>query len=293
MIDQAQSQLEVSRRAEVAHYRLQAAMYFSKRLDLPWASLLFAEDIEDPEWNHAASLDLGPAASNGGFDPCLAEMRRHFEDRERPLTIVGGPSCCPDLEQIPWRRLGFTSSFRQVWHFFQMEPIAAVGLGSTGEIPGVDIAPVRGDEDMRAFLDVFESVYRVDLETGEPETLAPGYSRGLLRSFHQRHSDLEVVHYLATVNGRPAGVSTSVHGLAGEIRGISGLYNLAVHPDFRRRGLGGGMVRRRAADARALGQEIVFLQTERESVERRLPRHGFRRGFETEGWTQISPKDSL
>lgn len=252
-----------------AHYRLQSALYLKERRDFPWGSVFFSEGIPDPEWNHAAALDLE------AMDWDLA--RELFRSRDLPLTLTLGP-----LTGLVWRKTGFESSFRQVWHFAHEPPGDALNLGE-----GVKIKEVCRETEMQAFLDVFTSVYSVDLETGESDPLAAGYARSLRRSFEESRDDLRVVHYLATVGDRPAGVSTSIHGLTGEFRGISGLYNLAVHEGFRQQGLGGALVRRRAADARALGQEIIFLQTERASVERRLPRHGFVKGFVTEGWTGI------
>lgn len=280
----AWSASDPKRRAEAAHYRLLSALYFKERQDLPWASVFFAKNIPDPEWNHAAALDLeSERSSPEEAEARINELRDLFRSRGLPLTLAVGPLTRPIWPATNWQNLGFEPYFRQVWHFAQQEPEAPLELSQA-----IAIKEVRQESEMQAFLDVFASVYAVDLETGEPETLPAGYAPSLLRSFQETHKDLRVVHYLATVEGRPAGVSTSIHGLAGEIQGISGLYNLAVHSDFRRQGLGGALVRRRAADARALGQEIIFLQTERESVERRLPQHGFAKGFVTRGWTSVS-----
>ena len=268
---------EALRRAERAHYLLQSAVYLRERWDLSGVSLFGAEGIPDPEWNHAALVALAPA----DLSPRLAEIRELCRARGLPAAIATGPWSEPRGLERRLRARGFAPRFRHAWYLLDPASLPAVEIP-----PGIELLVVRSAEQMRSFVETFESVYAVDLETGEPDELAPGYALALWDSFGRPRPGLEVVHYLATAAGKPAGAATSIHGREGSARGVSGLYNLAVRPEFRRRGLGAALVRRRAADALDRGQEIVFLQTERESVGRRLSGHGFERGFTTVGWVE-------
>ena len=265
-------------RAERAHYSLQSALFIRERRDLSGASLFSAGEIPDPEWNHAGLVTLDPAALAETLD--LA--REFFHARGLPAAFAVSPASEPPDLEARLADHGFAPCFRHTWHFLSGHFLSGSDPDPV-ELPGgFDVRVVESEGEMRDFVDVFERVYAVDLETGEPDE-ATGYGQALLRSFREGRPGLRVVHHLATSADEPAGVATSIHG-----ESASGLYNLAVLPGFRRRGLGGALVRRRAADALALGRKTVFLQTERKPVERRLRRHGFTKGFTTVGLVEES-----
>ena len=267
------------KRAEEAHYFLQSAVFLTGRCDLPGVSLFSADAITDPEWNHASLVDLEAA----GLSEALEVLRRHYRARGLPAAVMVSPFSKPPELDRRLRELGYLARFRHTWHFVGAGPVPPVELPAKAEI-----RPVEREQDMRHFIEVFHRVYSVDLETGRPERLCEGYRNSLMASFRGRHDGLDVVHYLALVDGTSAGVATSIHAVGNAHRGVTGLYNLAVLPRFRRCGLGAALVRRRAADALARSQSVVFLQTERESVERRLVRHGFVKGMTTTGFVERS-----
>lgn len=265
--------LDMYRRAERAHYFLQSALFFRDRRDLSGASLFSAGEITDPDWNHAGLVTIEPVH----LAEMLDQARKYFHSRGLPAAVAVSPFSAPRDLALRLRHRGFAPNFRHTWHFAgPEEAVPAVELPA-----GFEIRVVESDEDMRSVVEVFDTVYAADLETGEPVEPPKGYGTALDASFGARRAGLEVVHYLATAGGRPAGIATSIHGEA-----MSGLYNLAVLPGFRRRGLGGALVRRRAHDAIGRGQEAVFLQTERKEVERRLVRHGFTKAFTTLGFVE-------
>lgn len=268
---------ELLRRAERAHYFLQSVLFLRDRRDLSGASLFSAGRVTDPEWNHAGLVDLDPAL----LPQTLELAREYYHARGLRAAIVAGPFSQPaDLaRRLPGH--GFATKFRHVWHFLGSGPIPPARLDA-----GIEIRQVSGADEMRDFVNVFESVYSVDLETGEETEPPEGYREALEDSFRNDFPGVDVVHYLATAEGEPAGVATSIHCREGAFQGFSGLYNLAVRREFRRRGLGGALVRQRAVDAERRGQDVVFLQTERESVERRLGRHGFVKRMTTLGFVE-------
>lgn len=244
-------------RAERAHYRLQAALYLTARRDLEGVSLFASPEIPDREWNHAALVDVAAAA----WPARLAEIRRFFDRRGLPPTVVVGPFSRPLDLAARLADAGFAPSFRHDWLF---APNDAPPEAATD----VEIAAVDGEARMDAFIDVFGAVYADDPE--------PGYARALWGSIRRAG----VVHYLATVEGRPAAVASALYG-----GGACGLYNLGVLPPYRRRGLGTALTARRLADARRRGDRLVFLQTERREVARWQRRNGLVPGFATTGWT--------
>ena len=251
-------------RAERAHYRLQAALYLRRRRDLPGMSLFSAGEIPEPEWNHAALLDMDDSDLGRGLD----EARSFY--RDRPPTIAVSPFSRPADLPMRLRDEGFEPSFRHFWLVYAGSAKPPV------EAPaGIEIAVVDRPARMRAFVEVFETVYADDPEDDVSE-LSPGYARALWASY--RDGGRGVVHYLATVGGRPAAVGTLLHG-----RGFGGLYNAAVLPAHRRRGLAAALTARRVAAALDRGARVVFLQTE--ATEAWQCRHGFEPAFETVGFT--------
>ena len=273
---------ETLQQAERAHYFLQSAAFIGGRRDIPGASLFSSSDIADPEWNHAGLVRLESAQ----LPAALELARQHYRAIARPAAIMVSPfSQPPDLEAL-LEHHGFVPAFKHMWHFVDRTAVSRGAVPPVELARGIEIRRVRDNNAMRDFVDVFARVYSVDLDTGEPEKLPAGYVNALMRSQHPRQPGLDVVHYLARVGPTPAGVATSIHATQGYHRGTSGLYNLAVLPEFRRQGLGAALVRRRAIDALDRGQRTVFLQTERDSVARRLVRHGFIKRFTSIGFME-------
>jgi len=252
-------------RAERAHYRLQSALYLAVRQDLEGVSLFASPEVPDPEWNHAALIAIDAAA----WPRQLAEIRRFFAGRGLPPTVVVSPFSRPADLAARLADAGFAPSFRYNW-LFGSDDGAPADVTADVEVVAADVGIVGDETRMRAFVDVFETVYALASE--------PGYARALWGSFHRATA----VHYLAAVDGRPAAVASALHG-----GGACGLYNLAVLPSYRRRGLGTALTARRLADAHRRGDGLVFLQTEREAVARWQHHNGLVPGFETTGWTAL------
>lgn len=253
-------------RAEAAHYRMQAALYQPRRRDVDGASFLWSEDVSEPDWNHAALVRVEP----GEVDGLVGRVEKFFPGvRRRPAIAVNPFSRPPDLAdrllERGWRRV-----FRHSWLFAEAETLP-------GLPPGVRIEPVSDADGMDTFCALFRAGFEV------PDALAGGIETALRRSFAVPHPGVGVVHYLATVDGEPAGVGSvlSADGAAGL---YAGLYNLAVPAPFRCRGLGAAITRHRIADARDRGAEIVFLQTEEREVERWQVKNGLTPGFVMEGY---------
>lgn len=255
------------RRIERAHYRLQASLYMRERRDSSGVCLFNAPDIPEPEWCHAGLVRFDPAH----LAARLSEIRCFYKERSLPPTVAVSPFTEPaDLAQR-LRDLGFEPSFRHSWI------VATHTSPPELEMPaGVEIRCIDDVRRMHAGISVFEGVYSA-AEWGDP--LPPGYAQALWASFRWP-GRCRVVHYLATVDGTPAGFATSLH-----LEAVCGMYNLSVLPAFQRRGLGRALTARRVADAMRLGQRLIFAVTEREWVEQWHRRHDFELGFVTTGYT--------
>lgn len=258
---------------ERAHYVLQRSLYFTEDLELDGGTIYFAEGMSEPQWNHLARVH---AESKATFEALLGSAEQVFRERGLAPAVEIGPSSRPADLRRPLADRGYELVYRYSW-------LVPSTMDPPEVQPEIEIRTVTTQSEADAFFGVFQAVYPDDLESG--------YERALRKpSFTS--PNCEVVHHLAICDGKPAAVATSLHEPAGEANdgandeagGVSGLYNLAVHPQFRRRGLGELLTRHRVAEARRRGNASIFLQTEREAVERWQRRHGFRTAFVTEGY---------
>lgn len=268
---------------ERAHYRLQRRLYFTEAVDIAAgtgarATVFLADGMEDPEWNHAALL----AAPADGLSDLLDHLEEFFASRGRPAAVELGPSCGVIGEA--WRsklaRRGYEAAYCYAW----LVPESNAGPdrnGDPAEIHPAEITRVESQADTDAYFGVFRAVYGDELD--------PGYERALRRpgpkdkeSDEDSEHRVEVEHLLLRIGDAPAAVATALHDLRSR---VSGLYNLAVHPAWRRRGLGRRLTDERLRSARRRGH-LAFLQTERRSVEDWQRRHGFELAFVTEGWVR-------
>ena len=257
-----------SRQIELTHYRLQAGLYMPERRELPGLSLFNAPDIPEPEWCHAGLVCLDPLR----LDARLSEVRAFYQERSRPPTVVVSPFTEPADLGRRLRDLGFEPSFRHSWIFASHDVKPLVELPA-----GVRIRRIDDKRRMNAGIAVFEGVY---FGTRQDEPLASGYARALWDSFLRPADGCRIDHYLATVDGTPAGFATSIHSAQ-----TCGMYNLSVLPAFRGRSLGRALTSRRVADAMRNGRQCIFALTEREWVREWHRRHRFELGFVTVGYT--------
>lgn len=273
-------------RAERAHYELQSKLYMPHRRKLGAATLFLSDAFSEPEWNHVALIDV----SEEEVDRFLDTAQHAFQGTGLPPTVAVGPGSRPtDLAQLLESK-GYYRSFRHTWLF---DPGGPKPLDRPA-ISEFQIRRVETEDEMRCFLDIYDTVFEKGSLTSE--------CRKSLASSRNRPG---VIHLLATLTGAPAGIASWIHqdgihqdGIHQDgIRqdgiyqngihqnGVAGLYNLAVLPSFRRRGLGRELTCHRIAEARKLGCSLIFLQTEDNAVEHWQKRSGLIRGCTVEGWT--------
>ena len=263
---------EEAARLERAHYQLQSSLYFTEEVVLDGAFVYLADGILEPEWNHAALLQ---ADSESATTAVLQRIEALFDHRRLPSAVEVGPaSNAPGLtEQLADR--GYERRYRYAWLGPDNEASSGQSVEDVEvdlEVRSVESEDDTAEEDTAALVEVFRATY--------PDELDPGYERAFQRG---QSGDSEVVHHLARSGSIPVAVASSIHGQSEEAKGVTGLYNLAVHPDWRRRGLGRHLTQLRVDEARHRGHQ-VFLQTERSAVESWQRRHGFRILFHTDGW---------
>ena len=253
-------------RAERAHYELQSKLYMPHRRNLGKATLFLSDAFSEPEWNHVALVDV----SEEEVDRFLDTAQHAFQGTGLPPTVAVGPGSRPtNLAQLLESK-GYCRSFRHTWLF---DPGGPKPLDRPA-ISDFQIRRVETEDEMRSFLDIYDTVF-------EKGSLTSECRKSLASSRHRPG----VIHLLATSKGAPAGIASWIHQDGIHQNGVAGLYNLAVLPSFRRRGLGRELTCHRIAEARKLGCSLIFLQTEDNAVEHWQKRSGLIRGCTVGGWT--------
>lgn len=259
-------------RLERAHYQLQRGLYFTEAVSLPGATAFFSAGITEPEWNHGSLLR---AEDPSGTLVVLKQIESLFEARGLAAAVEIGPAAsAPGLAKL-FEDRGYERRYCYSW-LVADQPAAA--LRDEAAAPGIEVRAVQSRSEAQAFFDVLQSAYSEELESG--------YSR----AFEQLESsspEADVAHYLAWSGSKPVAVGSSLRGIAGEASGVTGLYNLAVHPKWRGRGLGLLLTRLRLREARHRGH-LALMQTERKALDSWRRRLGFQLAFRTEGWVRIT-----
>jgi hypothetical protein len=140
------------------------------------------------------------------------------------------------LTAIGASQIGFHAGFHG-----STDPLARAAAGHPG-VPGVEVRPVAGPDDERAFADAVVAGFDIPVEERAAarrdmlvDPPAPSWRR-----------------YVATTDGRPvAGAVLNV------VDGVGYLANAATVPDGRGRGCQGALIRRRILDAADAGCDLI------------------------------------
>ncbi len=221
-------------------------------LVLTVSDLLPSSDV-----NHACLLRTTPQEA----DALIAEVVEIFHSRGRAATVYISPACSPpDLEERLLTQ-GFTRS-AELESWMVLEHLDSFPIPDPSPAVQVrEIAPEEAETFSRVFLTAF----------GWPEAMAPHMARLLSPSVGVPG----VCHYLALVDGRPAGVCSL---LTYERFGVLG--SAGVLPAFRRRRVASSLTVQAARDALRQGVDTLILQTAAGTpLERLLRISGFKRAF--------------
>jgi len=252
---------------ERSHYEFQVGMYFSEARELEVARLFYSDLIEDSFWNYAADI----STTSEGIGQLIETTEVFYSARDRAPAFYIVPWTQPEELQDELKRQGYEGLFEDAWVAGQN-----LSVPQMYELPkGVEITTVQTPDQIDAFVDTFMAAFGYVSEEVPYGGLPPSYGEALKRAAERGFYDRVMVNYLATSDGKPAGVASLVYA-----EGIAGLYNLGVSPEYRRRGIGRALAIRRIADALHAGNETIFFQTEPGGiVEKMYHRLGFRTEF--------------
>jgi GNAT superfamily N-acetyltransferase len=209
----------------------------------------------NPEW---ASPYANYAIPDDGVEPTASELQALislFEERDRLPRLEYQPSCAPALEAA-LLAAGFEVESRG--------PVMACApeqLVVPPEVPGLEFAEPRGDEELDA-LAVLQ--HRAFGDPGEP-------TKGLGQSLRRMYRNGGVV-VIGRIDGEPvAGGSCTA-----PVDGMTEVTGVAVDERFRARGIGAAVSARVTALAHTRGYHLPWLEPADAAVARVYARIGYR-----------------
>lgn len=198
----------------------------------------FVSGVPFPLCNAVFQACLDPE----GIDDAVEDALGLFRERKLPGLWWVGPSSTPaDLENV-LERHGLVRAGASVGMAMDLGP-----MPPRPPLPeGFAIRRVAGEDMMRQWMEPFTTVFSLPPE-------AAGFFFECYRDLASDPSS-PLMHFTAFHDGKPAGTASVVLGT-----GSAGLYNVAVLPEHRTRGLGTALTLYALEEAKTLGYGLGVL----------------------------------
>lgn len=255
---------------QAADDALMSRMYMPRSRRLGPLRLASHPALLDPEWNRMRVLE-----NSSDLEAWVRRGVAELSSGGRYCSVEVGPSDAGLEEKL--RAWNFRLAFRHDWIVLDLETTPGPEHFDAQNM--VEVRPV-GRESIDAFISVFHRGFASD----DDGNLGDSWNRAVRSMLESsigtgaRHEP-RMLHFLAFSQGQAVGVATL--GITGS---LAGLYNLAVSPRFRKRGIARQLMAHRLREAKALGATTAFLQAEDEPVYRWHLRSGYRAGPVVCGW---------
>lgn len=243
---------------ERMHLECLQGIYFSRIIKSTNYALVFSDLIEDTYYNYCAFLKF----EDGLFLQKWKEIRKDFPNNRVPALYVSPSSDLYGRESIYLTE--FQKNYIDAWMILQ-EKQYLLGLPNNEEI---NVRKIASKKEFEIFVDVFTTAYSGDDPNDPYGQLSPTYTTSLLNSWECSEEYIKD-HYLAFLNGNPAGVATAIRH-----NNLVAVYNVGTVSKYRKCGVGAAIMANIVRDLKK--NETLFLQTEKGSqVEKWYGKMGF------------------
>ncbi len=222
-----------------------------------------SEIFPSPDANHACLLRATPQTA----DSLIAEVIDHFKSKSLPATIFISPACTPaDLAERLSKQGFVKQEAKEAW--IALEHLADIEIPDP--FPNIVVRPITKNETV-TFAKIFMAAF------GMPVAFAPYMAQLLEPSLALPN----IHHYLALVEGQPAGIMSLMRYEKFGVFGSGG-----VLPEYRKSGAATNLTIRAATDAREHGADTLMGQTKSGTpLERLLRISGFEKVFDRTCYT--------
>lgn len=241
---------EILEEAENMNYKFQTGCYFSGTKKIQGTLLSWSDKIKDPDWNHATNIDVDEAS----VEELIEQIITFYKKKDRLPAIYFTPFTKPNNLNQTISKLGFKSSYKDVWMFYEKdEPKVTMPENFI-------IKPVETEEEMKTFVDIFHQAYGGATPEEPYGDLPKEYGESLFDSFTNPQKDKTTIHYLGILDKKPIGIATLIYS-----GNFGCFYNLGSIPNQRKKGIGKALTFNAISDSIKNNAKIVFLQTEQGS----------------------------
>lgn len=241
-----------------AHYKLQVGCYLKDTTDLGGAIYSIGKYITDNYWNYAS---LVRTDANEAVE-LIERVEDYSIKNGRTPAFYLDPATKPANFIETLEKNSFSLKDQEIWMIHtNLEDIQHVR-----ETPDVEVETVKHKNQMTHYIELFNLGFGMSTDA---------YGKSLYEAFTEPTKDVEIIHYLAKLNGKTCGVASLYS--SGKVGGI---YNVTSLPEFRRQGIGTALNKRAVLDSINRKKELLILQTEQDGDAYRIyERMGFRPGF--------------
>jgi len=241
-----------------AHYKLQVGSYLNDIFDIGGATYSLGKYITDCYWNYASLV----RTQSSKTDELIRKVESFSSKNGRKPAFYLDPSTQPVNFFEILQNAGYTEEDHETW----MAHNVIEDLEKIDDNPTIQLELVKTEEQMTVFTELFNTGFGMTTNT---------YGDSLISAFKNPSAEVEVLHYIAKLNGKECGIASLYS--SGKIGGI---YNVATVPEFRRKGVGTALNKKVVSESLARNHELLILQTEANGDAYRIyERMGFRPEF--------------
>lgn len=243
---------------EHMHLNCLQGMYFSRIIKCTNYTLAFSDSIEDTYYNYCAFSQF----EDGSFLSKWNEIKKNFPNNRIPALYVSPSSDLYGVESVYLSE--FQKNYTDAWMVLQGRQYFNA-LSSNQKIV---VNKITSKETFETFVNVFTAAYSGDDPNDPYGQLSPTYTKALLNSWGN-NDEYSKTHYLAFLNGKPAGVATAIRH-----NNLVAVYNVGTVSKYRKHGIGETIMLNIVKNLKP--NETLFLQTEKGSnVEEWYRKMGF------------------
>ncbi len=236
--------MKMIEKMEHMHFNCLQGMYFSNIIECADYALVFSDIIEDTYYNYCALLQF----ENDLFMPRWNEIKKKFPANRVTALYVSPSSDLYGSESIYLST--FQKNYTDAWMVLQDRQYFKTDVISQK----ISVNKIISKEAFETFVDVFTAAYSGDDPNDLYGQLSPTYTKALLDSWGN-NDEYKKMHYLAFLNGKPAGVATAIRH-----NNLVAVYNVGTISKYRNNGIGQAIMRNIVNDLKQ--NETLFLQTE-------------------------------
>jgi GNAT superfamily N-acetyltransferase len=241
-----------------AHYKLQVGCYLKGTHDLEGAIYSIGKYITDNYWNYASLV----RTKSENVARLIERVEKFSKENDRVPAFYLDPFTEPVNLNEMLEQVGFELKDQEIWMLHDDK----TAVEEIKDNSNVKMQRVSSTSQMKRYVDMFNVGFGMSSDA---------YGKSLYESFVNPTTDVEILHYIASIEDKECGVASLYS--SGKVGGV---YNVTTLPEFRCKGVGTALNKKVIQESLKRNHDLLILQTEEHGDAYRIyERMGFRPGF--------------